>query len=74
MAVRIHRFLFMLGSFCSRGIMKTVLAPGAPWPKYDTQGEVVKPKPLPRKPPPKKSKSRIAHTNAKFIEWAGRNL
>jgi hypothetical protein len=56
--------------------MKTVLAPGAPWPKYDVKGEVVnpKPKPAPRKPQPKKPRSKIAHTDAKYIEWAGRNL
>lgn len=57
--------------------MKTVLAPNAPWPKYDEVGEVVKPKPKPKpKPkakPPKKDPSKIAHTDKKFKEWADKN-
>lgn len=57
-------------------MIKTVLAPGAPWPK---QAEPVKPvkKPkakAPAKPKPKKKPSKIARTNAKYIEWAGKNL
>jgi hypothetical protein len=54
--------------------MKTVLAPNAPWPKYEN-GEVVKPppKPKPRKLPPKRDASKIAHTNKKFDEWATKN-
>jgi len=53
--------------------MKTVLAPNAPWPKYEN-GEVVKPKPKPRPKPPKRDASKIAHTSKKFDEWADRNL
>jgi hypothetical protein len=55
--------------------MKTVLADGAPWPKYEQQVETPKPalKPKP-KPKPKKKPSKIARTDAKYIEWAGKNL
>jgi len=55
--------------------MKTVLAPNAPWPKYEN-GELVKPKPKPkpRKIPPPKSASKIANTDKKFTEWADKNL
>ena len=53
--------------------MKTVLAPNAPWPKYDAVGEVAKPKPKPRPPKPKKPRSKIADTNKKFEEWADKN-
>ena len=61
-------------------MIKTVLAPGAPWPK---QVEPVKPveqakavpKPKPKAQPKRKKKlSKIARTNLKFIEWAGKNL
>ncbi len=54
--------------------MKTVLAPNAPWPKYDEVGEVVKPKPKPKPKPPKKDPSKIANTDKKFDEWADKNL
>ena len=57
--------------------MKTVLAPNAPWPKYaetvETPKPVLKPKPK-AKPKLKKQPSKIARTNAKYIEWAGKNL
>ena len=56
--------------------MKTVLAPGAPWPKQAEpvkQVEVVK-TPVKPKPKTKKKPSKIARTNAKYIEWAGKNL
>lgn len=59
-------------------MIKTVLAPGAPWPK---QVEPVKPVPVPMvkapakpKPKAKKKPSKIAKTNLKYLEWAGRNL
>lgn len=55
--------------------MKTVLAPGAPWPKYDPPVEAPKPEPKPvAKPKPKKKPSKIARTTAKYIEWAGKNI
>ncbi len=56
--------------------MKTVLAPNAPWPKWeeDKPTPPPKPKPKPKKVPPKKSQSKIAHTDKKFDEWADRNL
>lgn len=55
--------------------MKTVLAPGAPWPKYDSPVEASKPEPKPvAKPKAKKKLSKIARTTAKYIEWAGKNL
>lgn len=54
--------------------MKTVLAPGAPWPKREEPVEPVKlTKPV-AKPKPKKKPSKIARTDAKYIEWAGKNL
>jgi hypothetical protein len=54
--------------------MKTILAPNAPWPKYEN-GELVKPKPKPKpKPRPKNSASKIANTDKNFNEWADRNL
>jgi len=58
-------------------MVKTVLAPNAPWPKYEN-GELVKPKPKPKpKPrpkPPKKDVSKMARTDKNFDEWADRNL
>ncbi len=55
--------------------MKTVLAPNAPWPKYNKEGEVIaKPKPKPKPKPPKRDASKIARTDKKFDEWADRNL
>ena len=55
--------------------MKTVLAPGAPWPKYEQLVEAFKPEPkLKAKPKPRKQPSKIARTTAKYIEWAGKNL
>lgn len=54
--------------------IKTVLAPNAPWPKFDKEGKVIKPKPKPRVPPPKKDPSKIKRTDEKYIEWAGKNL
>ena len=56
--------------------MKTVLAPGAPWPvwKSEEAQPTPKPKPAPKPKAPKKPRSKIARTDAKFIEWAGRNL
>lgn len=62
----------------TRCIMKTVLAPNAPWPKFDPAPEPKpkfehKSKPI-RKIPPKKSRSKIANTDAKFDEWAEKNL
>lgn len=57
-------------------MIKTVLAPGAPWPKQvdpvkpvEPAKALVKPKPKPKKKP-----SKIARTTAKYIEWAGKNL
>lgn len=59
-------------------MIKTVLAPNAPWPKFDPEPEPKpkfehKSKPI-RKIPPKKSRSKIANTDAKFDEWAAKNL
>lgn len=55
--------------------MKTVLAPGAPWPKQvDPVPMPVVKAPVEPKPKPKRKLSKIAHTNAKYIEWAGKNL
>lgn len=59
--------------------MKTVLAPGAPWPKQVDPVKPVEPvepakAPVKPKPKPKKKPSKIARTTAKYIEWAGRNL
>jgi len=57
--------------------VKTVLAPNAPWPKFDKEGKVVakpKRKPKPKAPPPKKSPSKIKRTDDKYIEWADKNL
>ena len=55
--------------------MKTVLADGAPWPKYDPPVEAPKPEPKPKaNPMPKKKPSKIARTTAKYIEWAGKTL
>jgi hypothetical protein len=57
--------------------MKTVLAPNAPWPKYDQPVEAAKPvlKPKPKaKTKPKKKPSKIAKTTAKYLEWAGKTL
>lgn len=55
--------------------MKTVLAPNAPWPNKPVEKpKVVKAAPKPRKPPPPKSPSKIAHTSKKFDEWADKNL
>lgn len=58
--------------------MKTVLAPGAPWPVYEPEvgRKEISPKSpnsIP-KPKPKKKPSKIARTTAKYIEWAGKNL
>lgn len=62
-------------------MIKTVLAPGAPWPKYEppVERKEISPKspknPKPKNSPkPKKKPSKIARTNAKYIEWAGKNL
>lgn len=48
--------------------MKTVLAPNAPWPSKPV--EKLKPTP---KPKVKKERSKIAHTDKKFDEWATKN-
>ena len=52
--------------------MKTILAPNAPWPNY----EAPKPKAKPVRKPVQllKPSSRIKHTNAKYDEWASKNL
>ena len=58
--------------------MKTVLAPGAPWPVTETEvgRKEISPKSpkLKSAPKPKKKPSKIARTTAKYIEWAGKNL
>lgn len=54
--------------------MKTVLAPGAPWPKYAESGEPIKPLKPKAKPKPKKKPSKITRTDAKYNEWAVKNL
>ena len=54
--------------------MKTVLAPGAPWPKQEEPVKAVEPAKPKAKPKPKKKPSKIARTTAKYIEWAGKTL
>lgn len=58
--------------------MKTVLAPNAPWPKWEEEQPTSPPKPKPKpkaKPkPPKKDPSKIARTDLNFDAWAARNL
>lgn len=57
-------------------MIKTVLAPGAPWPVHALEVPLPKKpelKPV-AKPKPKKKPSKIARTTAKYIEWAGKNL
>lgn len=58
--------------------MKTVLAPNAPWPKWEEKVEALvpppKPKPKPKAKPPKKDVSKIKRTDARFDEWADKNL
>lgn len=54
--------------------MKTVLAPNAPWPKYEPVPEKPKPKfKHKQKPvrviPPPKSKSKIKNTDENFERW-----
>lgn len=51
-------------------VVKTVLAPNAPWPVWGDDGKPVKPKP---KPKPKKPPSKIKRTDEKFSEWASKN-
>lgn len=59
-------------------MIKTVLAPGAPWPVHALDvplPETPKVQPKPKaKAKPKKKPSKIAKTTAKYIEWAGKNL
>jgi hypothetical protein len=55
-------------------MVKTVLAPNAPWPVWGDDGKPVKPKPKKRVPPPPKDLSKIANTDKKFDEWADKNL
>ncbi len=56
--------------------MKTVLAPNAPWPYKveEAKVEVVKPAPKKRVPPPPKKVSKVQKTNAKYHEWASKNI
>jgi hypothetical protein len=59
-------------------VIKTVLAPGAPWPVHALEVPLpekpkVQPKPK-AKTKPKKKPSKIARTNLKYLEWAGKNL
>jgi len=55
-------------------MVKTVLAPDAPWPNKPVEKpKVVKAAPKPHNPPPPKSPSKIAHTSKKFDEWAKKN-
>lgn len=60
--------------------MKTVLAPNAPWPKWEEEEKVVEPpkpkpvlKPKPKAKPPKKDPSKIARTDKNFDKWASKN-
>lgn len=59
-------------------MIKTVLAPGAPWPKPVEPVKPVKQAPVKPKakaqPKPKKKPSKIARTTLKYLEWAGKNL
>jgi hypothetical protein len=56
--------------------MKTVLAPNAPWPKWeeDKPTPPPKPKPKPKNKPPKKDQSKIERTDRNFEKWASKNL
>jgi len=58
--------------------MKTVLVPGAPWPVHapEVGRKEISPKSPNSKirPKPKKKPSKIARTDAKYIEWAGKTL
>lgn len=56
--------------------MKTVLAPNAPWPYKveEAKVEVAKPAPKKRAPRPPKKESKMQKTNAKFDEWARKNI
>lgn len=55
--------------------MKTVLAPNAPWPKWEEKVEAPVPKPKPKtKPkPPKRNPSKMANTDKNFDAWAKKN-
>jgi len=59
-------------------MIKTVLADGAPWPVYEPKvgrKEISPKSPNPKiRPKPKKKPSKIARTDAKYIEWAGKTL
>jgi hypothetical protein len=52
--------------------MKTVLAPGAPWPTYDKNGAVVKPTPPPKKKVVVARTTKIQNTNRNFELWLKR--
>lgn len=55
--------------------MKTVLAPGAPWPTYEPKVEARKPKPKPKKKivvTPRATK--IKNTTKNFELWLEKNL
>lgn len=54
--------------------MKTVLAPNAPWPYKVEEKKVEKPAPKKRVPPPPKDPSKIQKTEAKYQEWARKNI
>lgn len=53
--------------------MKTVLAPGAPWPKYDKDGAAVKPPPPKRKVVRVSRTTKIANTTKNFELWLEKN-
>lgn len=52
-------------------IIKTVLAPGAPWPKYEAPEEKTKQK---RPPRPSIEGSRRKNTDAQFELWAAKHI
>jgi len=54
----------------SQGVIRTVLAPDAPWPSRPAE----KPKPKKRVPPPPKDPSKIKKTDAMFELWASKNI
>jgi hypothetical protein len=54
--------------------MKTVLAPNAPWPKWEEKEAKPPAKPKPKPKPKPKKPSKMKHTDAKFAEWAEKNL
>lgn len=51
--------------------VKTVLAPGAPWPDYKPKPAKTKSAPKPKPPP--RDKSKIKRTDENFEKWRAKN-